>query len=382
MVRQPLALNFLKYNVRLFGNTVVAHGTPTVVYCDDHLRATLFEDRFRAFARAGSPPDAVGMTEFWDGSLVPAFQKPGFWEEYQFCHGPFGRGFPEIFEIMREKGSFLYPLISSNPDIVVRYFARSQLLEGVRAVSKPLATLFKAMEEIPLRPIKGRLVEMMKDRTFLGSGLFLLIRRRHKIVSHRFIPFESKKYGLDLYAQKGILHVVLELPDGQRLSVFLTHLHVGRTEEDRSARREQILQIKRLIEESPYPVILMGDLNIIAEEVDLKTGRLIPSEEYLWTVENLGLVDTFREFHKDPNKGPESRGYTYDDTTHFSKVLGIDALSGSRRHFQRIDYIFRDRHFETRFAQVSRDQMRHPRYGGRDLSDHFPVCATLVAEGG
>lgn len=379
MVRQPLALNFLKYNVRLFGVTVKVRGRPTAVYCDDHQRASLFEDRFRALVRTGASPDFVGMTEFWDESLVSIIKKRGFWDKFNYCHGPFGRGFPEIFEVMREKSAPLYYLISLYPDVVVKYFARTQLLDGVREVNEPLAGTLKAVDEMLLRPAKERLVEMMQDRTFLGSGLFLL--SRHPIVSSRFVPFTSRKYGLDRYAQKGVLHASVALPAGWNVSIFLSHLHVGKGKEDQAARREQIIQLKRMIDESPDPSVVEVDMNIVAEKVDPRTGRLVPSDEYLWAVKTLGLVDTFREFHPDPNAGPESWGYTYDDTTHFSEVLGIDGPPELGRHLQRIDYIFRDRHFRALSAQVSRNRMRHPRYGGRDLSDHFPLCAELALEG-
>lgn len=366
----PLQIDALTYNTRLWGQTVFVQDRPTAVYCDDHRRAALMLDRFQRLTRPEPIPDLVGFTEFWDERLLVTFLESGLWNDYQISHGPFGNGFSDIFPVMREKSPLLHYFISRNPDVIVKHFARSQLMAGADAVHSPSLRLLEPIDRHVLEPIKSSLIKMMEDRAFLGSGLVLF--SRHKIVASEFFPFTSKKFGLDNYARKGVLAAVIETPAEQRFSVFLTHLHVGKSEEEKAARREQIRQVSPLIRNAAHPVLFLSDWNIVAEEL-AAPDRLIATDEYRWAMDQLGLYDSFRDVHPDANANEKACGYTYDDTTHFSEALGIAASPGSRRHLQRLDVILRDRRLKTLASEVLRFPMKHENYGHRDLSDHFPL---------
>lgn len=374
----PLQIDTLTYNTRLWGETVFVQQRPTAVYCDDHRRAALMQERFERLTRPDPIPDVVGLTEFWDERLLSTFLDSGLWNGHQVAHGPFGNGFADIFPVMRERSPFLHYLISRNPDVIVKHFARSQLLAGAEAVHRPPSRLREPIDRHVLEPIKVALIKMMEDRAFLGSGL-VLFSRYHILESH-FIPFTSKKFGLDNYARKGVLCATLETPSHGCLSVFLTHLHVGKSEEEKAARREQVSQLKHLIRKAPYPILFLSDWNIVSEEMTATEG-LTATDEYRWAMDQLGLHDSFRDIHPDANANEKAWGYTYDDTTHFSEALGIATAPHSRRHLQRLDVILRDRRLKTLTSEVLRLPMKHESYGHRDLSDHFPLRSKFLLEG-
>src|SRR5437868_12877324 len=103
----PVQFDALLYNARLWGQTVFVQDRPTAVYCDDLQRAELMQDRFRELTRPAPLPDLVGITEFWDESLLPVFFNSGQWENHHLTCGPFSRGFSEIFPVMRKKSPAL-----------------------------------------------------------------------------------------------------------------------------------------------------------------------------------------------------------------------------------------------------------------------------------
>lgn len=375
----PISIDALVYNTRLWGQTVFVQNRPTSVYCDDHRRAQLMQDRFRELTRPSPLPGLVAFTEFWDENLLPTFRQSGLWDGYEIASGPFGGGFSEIFPVMKERSPFLHYLISKNPDVIVKYFARSQLLEGAEAVHRRGGRFFDPIDRHVLEPIKSSLVRMMEDRTFLGSGLVLF--SKYKILDSSFVPFDSEKFGLDNYARKGVLRATVAPSDTQRLSVFLAHLHVGKSEEEKRARMAQVRQLRQLIQAAPYPVLFLSDMNIVGEVVDAASGKLAATDEYRWAMDQLALHDSFRDVHPDANATRDGWGHTYDDTTHFSEALGIQAAPESKRHLQRLDYILRDRRLQTTSSHVLRLGMRHAQYGSRDLSDHFPLVSSFTLYG-
>jgi len=372
-----MIVDALTYNARLWGQTVFVQNTPTAVYCDDHRRAVLIQDRFRELTNMQTGPDIVGLTEFWDESLLPTFVESVLFSEYHVVHGPFRKGFNDIFTIMKEKNRFLHGLISLYPNAVVKYFARTQLLAGVEELHQA-SRLAKVFDETVLEPIKGSLIEMMKEQKFLGSGLVLF--SRFPVIEYEFVPFASEMSGLDNYAEKGVLRATLQLPRNLRLAVFLAHLHVGKTGRELEARRAQLRQLRLLIQDSPHPSLFLSDWNIMAEEL-VEGDRLRSTDEYRWAMDQLGLYDSYREIYPDPNAGPVSWGYTYDDTTHFSQALGIATKPGSRRHLQRLDVILRNDRLKTVSAEVLRRPMQSAAYDGRDLSDHFPIRSRFKIDG-
>lgn len=97
-------------------------------------------------------------------------------------------------------------------------------------------------------------------------------------------------------------------------------------------RRKQVMQVRRAIHKSPYPVIAVGDFNAL------------PISLVYWTM-NMGLRDCFAE------TSLGRYGSTYQ-----RKGIGI-----------RIDYIFTSRKLHPLACRV--DQATY--------SDHFPVIATI-----
>jgi len=97
-------------------------------------------------------------------------------------------------------------------------------------------------------------------------------------------------------------------------------------------RRKQVVAVRRAIQESPYPVVAVGDFNAI------------PLSLVYWTM-NLGLRDCFAE-----------SSFGRYGATYQRYGIGI-----------RIDYIFTSRELHPQACRV--EQVKY--------SDHFPVISTI-----
>ncbi|MBO5928387.1 MAG: endonuclease/exonuclease/phosphatase family protein [Clostridia bacterium] len=130
------------------------------------------------------------------------------------------------------------------------------------------------------------------------------------------------------YEQRGIAHVVLELPNGRQITLLQTHfgLNVGE-------RQNMLTVLLRMIDEIKTPLILMGDFNMRPYDWLLNPVR----ERLTEVTEALGMM---------PKTYP-----SYD-----------------RGHPDcKIDYIFVSRHFQPICAEVKQTQ----------ASDHYPYYAEL-----
>jgi hypothetical protein len=368
-------------NLRWFGGTTLWGDKNTAMYVDDDLRSRYFPESLTELFKgwptdlaASSLPGLWGFSELWDKKYQSRFLNSDPWRHHQYYTGPFGEGLPEILGIIRKESPLLHAAIGVSPDAFVKNFARSQLIAGAaQLTSKPMSPWgLTQMINRYVRPklnekldkIMTHLEKMVEGQKFFGSGVALAVKPNYKILNKTFIPFTSKNYGLDRYARKGILCVDVELPNGKRVSVFVIHFHVGESELAKQARWQQVEQFKPILQAADYPAVIVLDSNETAEIQNLR-GEFIASEEYLKMLRTLGLKDAFRTMHPNATDMP---GFTYDDATHFSKILEIACDPQSLSRFQRLDGIWYGPGLEPLFAETF--PLTHPDYTEGPLTDH------------
>jgi endonuclease/exonuclease/phosphatase family metal-dependent hydrolase len=176
------------------------------------------------------------------------------------------------------------------------------------------------------------------------SGLF--VASKYPINSSRFVPFSSAA-GVDMLAQKGVLGITLDV-QGDPLYLLTSHLQAsyGTQEEHDDVREAQLSKLAAVSSYHPYPTVMLGDMNVVAEE---DTGD--PTAEYLRMLRILNLRDLYREESEDS-------GYTVDP----SNIMCTDSQAS------RMDYIFASQ--EVRCDRIAVMHMY-------DLSDHFALYAEI-----
>jgi len=176
------------------------------------------------------------------------------------------------------------------------------------------------------------------------SGLFLA--SKYPVNSQRFVPYLNSS-GADSLAQKGVVGVTIDV-QGDIIYVLNTHLQAdyGDEGEYSEIRRKQVSKLAAVSSYQPYPTLVMGDMNILAEE-DPGT----PTAEYLRMMRLMDLRDLYREESTDP-------GYTLDK----SNKRSSDQAEG------RMDYIMASTDVTCNRTAVMRMY---------DLSDHFAVYAEV-----
>ena len=157
-------------------------------------------------------------------------------------------------------------------------------------------------------------------------------------------PIESDTFWINEELEKPLGHMRVELAlDEQTVVLYNTHptppfsIEWGLNTDSHSADIEELL---RRASAETLPVLLAGDFNFSNQFAEY--DRILYEE---------GYTDAFRE------AGTIGFGFTYPDS------------GGLPVPFMRLDYLFRDEHFQTREAHV------WPRSG---ISDHQPTFARFV----
>ncbi len=206
----------------------------------------------------------------------------------------------------------------------------------------------------------------------MGSGLLLLSRTPFS--EPAFEKFDSL-HGFDDISQKGILSAVVRPTATQKKTlIILAHTQSGEASDDKGARADNIQQLSRRVSRLNSgdidSIILMGDLNVIAED-----GSGAPTQEYRQTLlpalKSAGLAECYRKLHASAAANP---GFTYDG----AKNPLIKTFAASEAAFrQRLDYIF------TTATPVAMEVESAFTYSSAALgadcptSDHFPVSGRI-----
>lgn len=198
----------------------------------------------------------------------------------------------------------------------------------------------------------------------LNSGKFTLSKL--PIVHSVFKQFQNCS-GIQCMAGKGILYIQAQLPSGDLIDVFNTHLQAN--ERDMLTRRWQLVELSMFIEKinnGERPAIFMGDFNVIAQISEYQN-----------------LVDALPEFMDVWNSTyPHSPGYTWNpEVNNWAYYTHEESFIK-----QRLDYIFirngkklKWKIADTKIAMNQKIPWDSPD-GRRNYifaSDHFGVEATL-----
>lgn len=236
-------------------------------------------DRARAIGIIGrirsSGADMFGLAECFSRPLAEMIVegvRDLYPVENSILVGPWGTGIQGIIDKYASSPRLARFLAQRADPIANALFGRhndpeSSLLDGVLRYIKgdPLGWALERALRLPL---------------FCGSGLVFLSKYPVEFDQERDFFLHPVSADVERLAAKGVARIRVHHPLAD-LTVFLTHLQAGDSPMEIAARREQILQLKRLIDASPDPVILMGDLNVTAG-----------TPEYLWMCKTLGLIDS------------------------------------------------------------------------------------------
>ena len=138
----------------------------------------------------------------------------------------------------------------------------------------------------------GNIIEKSDVRLSLAQDSGLFFASKYPITSHMFRPYFNGVMS-DALANKGALAVSIDTQDGP-IAVITSHLQAdyGDIGEYEDVRRYQISQIAKVSASFSEPTLIVGDLNISAEENE---DPEIPTPEYLRFLRLLDARDLFRE---------------------------------------------------------------------------------------
>ena len=205
---------------------------------------------------------------------------------------------------------------------------------------------------------------------FTGSGLLLL--SRYPLHHTLFAPYR-RLVSADRFSRKGIVQAAVDLPNGSTSLVFLTHTQAERAPSAVRARRDNLSQLRRRMEQALARMpdaapLLLGDLNVQAEDRLGRVSREFSDEIAPFLGTSAGLTDLYRAVHPDTLDSP---GHTWDGRR--NRLAHVFHPRDSHRH--RLDFVFGGRGLSPVSAEVLTDFV-DPQTG-MDLSDHYPLRATV-----
>lgn len=212
--------------------------------------------------------------------------------------------------------------------------------------------------------------------TTIGSGLLLL--SRHLITEPKFTGFKDL-VGWDALSEKGFYSAIVSVKqdNGRRIPYFvaLTHTQSGSSGDETKARKSNLDQIWAGIANLPfrgYPLILMGDMNVIGEKNGIETSEYRMMENKFATFK---MNDLGRFVYPDARKDPL---FTYD---YFSNNLAR-IFAPDDKVSERLDYVFATEAYTAKPEYTAFDVLTDWKYpdpktrGYTDLSDHYGLKTT------
>ena len=214
----------------------------------------------------------------------------------------------------------------------------------------------------------------------IGSGLLLL--SKHPVVNANFTAF-ARLSGEDKFADKGVMCALVNVagPDGlYPLVVVSTHTQAGTGEAAVQARSDNINDIVGALnrfkfslpvaDASRLPQVITGDLNVVAET---RSGD--HTGEYRILSRELGAIrftDLAASLYPDRQQHPL---FTSDpDRNSLIPLFDPDDHTPGR-----LDYLFtRNIAVEGSSFQVGLDWTYSGTQGAVDISDHYPISASII----
>ncbi len=187
----------------------------------------------------------------------------------------------------------------------------------------------------------------------MGNG-GLITFSKFPIVEKKFIPFSRLSAAfVEMFGAKGVLETDIETPSGM-MAVFNTHLHMPSGASGQRIRLKQLKCAMQIIANNDNPAILAGDFN----------------EDKLWEQQEFNSLLDAAHF-KHPVSILQGLPPSYRKENEF-----VDIWANRDEESRRYDYIF-VRNIGNLGFDVSTYE---PRYLTPALSDHDPVCLTLLSK--
>lgn len=211
------------------------------------------------------------------------------------------------------------------------------------------------------------------EKNWDGCGSGLLFLSQYKIIQSKFFAFE-KLAGVDYFVRKGFISSIIEVEDNKWIGIFITHTQspgsINNNEVIRLNNIQQLTsQILNFKKENPnIPIIVSGDLNVIAEKGNKRTNEYITMNKCFSMV---NLNDCYRYFWPSIIHYP---GYTW---TWFNTMSRI--FSPNSDILERIDYIYATKNLNPILiltdpeSDISIFNNNYKMNNGEDLSDHYPL---------
>ncbi|QQR79261.1 MAG: hypothetical protein IPJ69_07675 [Deltaproteobacteria bacterium] len=187
--------------------------------------------------------------------------------------GPSRKGLQEILDRLRSDPRLEKIILSGRlniSELVKAFFQNHYAAEKSGSnILKSLLT-FITSGVMTENEMLGKLQHLLKENDndpFIPIGSGLAICCEFPIIDSWFIPFPHRAE-FELFTNKGILIADVLLPTGEVVRVMNTHLQDVVSVESQEAQDAQADILRLVMEESPYRVILVGDLNLTPDSLN------------------------------------------------------------------------------------------------------------------
>lgn len=309
---------------------------------------------------------------------------------------------PVNINIFQQNMAMLPELRMPNGDLLYRGGEREAALDSLVSFLRKQQPQLVGLSELWVASERQRLVSCLDDlyphmvegpgeasESAVDGGLLFL--SSFTILASDGVVYDPC-LGEDCLAQKGVLQIQVKLPGAAPpLELFLTHLQnptpllagpdKGAGAGGQGKVQAQLDQLSTFIQrgrDPQYPALLLGDLNIAAderEEYEYLLTRLEQAED-LWPL--TGVSGLFATPALDQTIGPGS-GLTFDFQSTFA-LSDPSRLQDGSRHMEgkRLDYFLSfagtqhlPQYRNTRVVQLESSP-------GHDISDHYGLMTELA----
>lgn len=247
------------------------------LYFKDHQRFIGQKKIFERLAAGHSPVgpiSIIGVQEnFCDGFKRLYETDKGLTGLPYAVFGPSSNGLQDILNRLKSDSRLEKIITSGRVDIakLVKAFFQNHYAEeraGANILKGLLSVITRGiMTENELLAKLQHFLKANDNDPFIPIGSGLAIFSQFPILDAWFIPFPHRAE-FELFTNKGVLIADVLLPTGEIVRVINTHLQDVVSIESQEAQDTQADILRLVIEDSPYRVILIGDLNLTPDSLN------------------------------------------------------------------------------------------------------------------
>ena len=187
--------------------------------------------------------------------------------------GPTRNGLQDILDRLKSDPRLEKLILSGVVDIskLVKAFFQNHYVEekaGANIIKSLLSFITSGVTTE--NKFLGKIQHLLKENDndpFIPIGSGLAIFSQFPILNAWFMPFPHRAE-FELFTNKGILIADVLLPTGEIIRVINTHLQDVVSPESQAAQDAQADVLRLVMEESPYRVLLVGDLNLTPDSLN------------------------------------------------------------------------------------------------------------------